>query len=372
MRPSVLIVINSLHSGGTEKTCIELARYLNGRCDLEVVSLVIGGPAEQELRDLGVKVTVLQADNMRRMLWSFAKLARVMRRHNPQTVITFLYIADLFGGVLARLLLRRARVFWNIRNNVLARSRTGFSTFAISRLNGFVSRFVPDTVVYCSHLAKAQHESIGYRSSDDPVVENSIRAVPFTFSADKRSAARVGNADGEFQFLFVGRFDPVKCVDVYIDACARLYRALGGNLRFQIAGRGMDAGNPWLVQALEKSGVGERFALLGFVSDQQQMYSAADCLVVTSESEGSPNAVYEAMATQLPVIILGTLGTENLSDPLVCRLNGRDMDQLVEAMKAHAVGGASMPASRRTIEGADSSFAEHPLVTFYRRTLRCE
>jgi hypothetical protein len=44
---SVLIVINALHSGGAERSCIELIRSLKASHRIEVVSLLGGGPAEQ-------------------------------------------------------------------------------------------------------------------------------------------------------------------------------------------------------------------------------------------------------------------------------------------------------------------------------------
>ena len=225
----VVIVINALHSGGAEKTCIELARRLDEYVNVEVVALVCGGPAEYELRSLGVKVTILDAaaGSHRRLLLGW-QLARLLRRTKPDAVITFLYIADFVGSVLARLLVPRTRIFWNVRNNVLSRSQMGSVSHATFRLNALTSRILPSGIVYCSPTARVQHESRGYRSKQTYVVENSHTSVPFAFSAAKRASFKRRGADGDFVFLFVGRFDPVKRVDIYIEACAWVYRNCGG------------------------------------------------------------------------------------------------------------------------------------------------
>ncbi|HEY4365962.1 MAG TPA: glycosyltransferase [Steroidobacteraceae bacterium] len=367
----VMIVINSLHSGGAEKTCIALARHLRQRCDVEVVSLIIGGPAEQELRSLGIKVTVLEARTFLQKLRSSLRLAQLMRASKPDTVVTFLYIADLVAGALARILLPRAKVFWNIRNNVLSRRQSGRATFVVARVNALLSRFVPSAIVYCSAMSRSQHEALGFRNAVSAVVENSAANVPFSFSPAKRNHFRGRRFEGEFLFLMVGRFDPVKRVDVYVDACVQLHRQFGGAMRFVIAGRGMDVQNQSLMQRIESSGIADRFVLLGHVEDQQEVYSAADCLVVTSESEGSPNAVYEALAVKLPVVIFATLGTESVVGETVVRLPHRDMDALVQAMRECVVKGAVRPAVRVTDDNGARPDAEHSIVGYYRRALPC-
>jgi glycosyltransferase involved in cell wall biosynthesis len=364
MKHSIVIVINALHSGGTEKTCIEIARHLSERYQIAVAALTIGGPAEQELRQMGARVEILGASNPLKTIRAVIRLVSVMRELRPEAILTFLYFSDLFGAVIAKAISRRSRIYWNVRNNVLARHQAGLSYYG-AKLCAWASRFLPYEVVYCSGEARIQHEALGFRPLRSAVVENCAAAVPFSFNPKARSDFRRGRFDGEFVFLFIGRFDPVKRVDLYIEACARTLRSSGGALRFAIAGREMDQGNPNLRQMVETSGCAERFELLGFVQERERLYSAADCLIVTSETEGSPNIVYEAIATQLPVIILGTVGTEAIAGVSVRRLASRDLDSLVAAMGDQA----RSPAPRRRAEL--QSFAMHPLVDYYRKSLSC-
>lgn len=374
MKPVALILINALHSGGTEKTCIQLAHKLESDFDVEVISLTIGGPAEAELRSLGINVTVLGATGIAQMVVALARLARKIRVRRPEAIITFLYISDLVGGLLTRLLAPKAKIFWNIRNNVLSQCHIGRASYAVTRINAYLSRWLPDVITYCSPVAQGQHALLGYRCKRSYVIENSSRSVPFSFSPGKRSEFRqsYGFCDDDFVFLLVGRFDPVKCVDKYIDACATYFRRGKDHVYFAIAGREMMADNQWLQNCVETTGIPERFRLLGFVSDQQALYSAADCLVVTSESEGSPNVIYEAIATQLPVTVLGTAGTEEIADACVHRIDSRNVEELVELMwKVRHTSGIHGPDARLRPGQHESALNEHPLITFYKEVLLC-
>ncbi len=368
-RRAVVIVINALHSGGAEKTCVELARQLRESYDVQVVGLLTGGPIECELRSLGVGVLVPRSPSgtcsKLRLAW---ELVRLLRRKRPAVVITFLYLADFIGGSLARVLLPRAAVFWNIRCNVLAADRLGAVSRLLTHINSLASPVVPSGIVYCSGLSRQQHERLGFRGRRSFVVENSPAAVPFAFDVEKRAAFRLARAVNCFAFLFVGRFDPGKRVDTFIDACARVQRAPGGEAQFLLAGRGMETDNPELRAVLEASGIAERFILLGYVSDQQALYSAADCLVVTSESEGSPNVVYEAMATRLQTLILATVGTEAIGGYGVRRLPTRSVGELAGAMQGLLAHGVP-PEATRIAPGARAAPAEHPLVSFYKSVL---
>jgi glycosyltransferase involved in cell wall biosynthesis len=370
VRRSIVIIINALHSGGAEKTCIEIVRRLLPRYEVTVVGLLIGGPAERELRAIGVRVLLLRASGPLRAAAALFRLARLLRECKPDVILTFLYFSDLIGALMASVFARGAHVYWNIRNNVLTKEQTGFASYCAARVCARVSRVLPYEVVYCSPVSKAQHEAIGYRPRRSAVVENSAVAVPFAFSSKARSELRKGRFEQEYAFLFAARFDPVKRVDVYIDACARAHRSLGAGVRFLLAGRGMEAGNARLLRMIEATGCAHRFTLLGFVADRQRLYSAADCLILTSESEGSPNVVYEAIATQLPVIILGTVGTEHIVADSVERIPTRDLESLAVAMVNRARHPVTDPGGRESARSGTTAL--HPLVSYYEKALSCE
>jgi glycosyltransferase involved in cell wall biosynthesis len=107
--------------------------------------------------------------------------------------------------------------------------------------------------------------------------------------------------------LSVGTVQPRKNYSRIIRALATL-RNQGHDVHYAIAG-----GQGWLedemYQTIEETGLADYVHLLGFVDDEDlpTLYSAAECLVITSLYEGFGLPILEAMACGTPVV------TSNLS-----------------------------------------------------------
>ena len=81
---------------------------------------------------------------------------------------------------------------------------------------------------------------------------------------------------------------------------ARLVVERGAPVRFATAGQG-----PLEAQIRElrrRSGLGERFALLGYRDDATRLIAAADLFVLASHHEGLPVTVMEALTLGVPVV----------------------------------------------------------------------
>src|SRR5262249_40946711 len=81
---------------------------------------------------------------------------------------------------------------------------------------------------------------------------------------------------------------------------ARLVVERGLRVRFVTAGQGQLADE---VAALHRaSGLGDRFALLGYRDDTTRIIAAADVFVLASHHEGLPVTVMEALTIGVPVV----------------------------------------------------------------------
>jgi glycosyltransferase involved in cell wall biosynthesis len=121
-------------------------------------------------------------------------------------------------------------------------------------------------------------------------VDRAIAAVP------------VGKEDGRFTVLSVGRLDVVKDPFVMLDAFARsVDRDDGGRLVFIGGGRLATE----LEARIDRAGLRERVTLRGLIPREEVFVACAeaDVFVSTSNGEGLPVAVLEAMAAGCPVIL---------------------------------------------------------------------
>lgn len=125
----------------------------------------------------------------------------------------------------------------------------------------------------------------------------------------------------------IGRLGPEKRFDLLIEAARRLSL----HPCVAIAGDGPCAAD--LSRAASSSGVDLR--LLGHQQDVREVYEALDVFVQTSDTEGIPNAVLEAMALETPVVATAVGGTGEIvadgADGLL--VPRRDVEALARAIQ---------------------------------------
>ena len=103
--------------------------------------------------------------------------------------------------------------------------------------------------------------------------------------------------------LYLGRIDALKGLDVLAEAFADLANASDAALL--VAGRDEDDTLPGVQRTLRNAGVSERVAFAGFLTGRRKSaaLALAAVFVLSSYSEGFSNAVVEALAAGLPVVI---------------------------------------------------------------------
>jgi glycosyltransferase involved in cell wall biosynthesis len=131
-----------------------------------------------------------------------------------------------------------------------------------------------------------------------------------------RDQARVAEARARFQLQpdqlaigAVGRLEPQKRFDLLLEAFAVLHKR-NPKLHLIIAGDGS------LRQALEQQrlalGLGDGVTLIGHIADVRPLHHALELFVQSSDYEGTPNSVLEAMAMETPIIATEAGGTAEL------------------------------------------------------------
>ena len=195
----------------------------------------------------------------------------------------------------------------------------------------------------------------------------SIRRIPngiddrqFARNEAMRRATRqsLGIPDSTVVVGALGRLEPVKRFDVLLRAMAAV-RVPAPTL-LVIAGDG--SCRAALESQANALGLSDRTRFLGHRDDVKEIHQALDLYVQSSDSEGIPNAVLEAMAVETPVVATDVGGTNEIIDDGVHGLlvPAADPEALARAIRdtitdAGATA-ARVRAARRRIE-QELSFA---------------
>jgi glycosyltransferase involved in cell wall biosynthesis len=227
-----------------------------------------------------------------------------LRALAPDVVSTWMYHADLLGGVASRLAGVRG-VGWSIRNSDLDATHTKLSTRLVVSACASVSRWIPARILCCSVVARHVHVGCGYAADKMVVIPNGFDLARFAPNADARAAVRLElgiPADAPLVGV-VGRFDPQKDHAGFFRSAAILRRHMP-SVRFLLAGKDMDHANAELVSAMDKAGARDASHLLGLRSDMPALMASLDVLVSSSAyGEAFPNVVGEAMACAVPCVV---------------------------------------------------------------------
>ena len=295
------LVITGLNTGGAEIMLLKVLERLDARFSTHVISLTTSGEIGSRIQALGVAVEEL---GMRPGLPSPVAVFRLARRIKilkPDVVHTWMYHADLLGGLAARLAGIDA-IGWCIRNSNLDRNKTNLSTRAVVKACAYLSHWIPDKILSCSEAARQIHVDCGYAEDKLVVVPNGFDLGYFQPDPLARVAVRSElNVSLDTPLVgLIGRFDPQKNHPGFIEAASLLYRRLP-TVQFVLAGKGIDEANGDLIRAMEAAGVRHVTHLLGLRSDMPRLIASLDVLVsASSYGEAFPNALGEAMACGVP------------------------------------------------------------------------
>lgn len=300
---NILHIIIGLNIGGAERSLQRLieAHRNNPEYQHTVISLTTTGKIGEELTECGIKVIPLGMTSFLSSPVIFLKLITAIKKQQPDIVHTWMYHADLMGGLAAWLL--RKKVIWSVRNTHTAVEKgTSKVTFYIMRLCAFLSPYIPQKILCVANAAATTHEKYGYQKSKMAVIPNG-------YNLEKIQSASISNLSrGDIQLDeksiiigSVGRFNDYKDFPTFINA-AKIFLKQHSNLQFLLVGRDLNQHNKLLNKWIAETNAPEKFILLDERKDVPALMKLMDIFCLHSASEGFPNVLGEAMCLGLPCV----------------------------------------------------------------------
>jgi len=301
----ILHIITGLSTGGAEMMLYKLLSVMDKSIfKSEVISLTSIGPIGEKISAMGVQVRAL---GMRRDVpnpLTIFTLACLLRRSKPDVIQTWMYHADLIGGLSAKLA-GNIPVVWGIRHSNLDPEGNKRTTIWTAKISALFSRWLPVKIVCCSEASRRVHTALGYDSDRMVVIPNGFDLDIFKPDLERRTLIRqeVEISENTMLIGMVGRFDPQKDHCNFIKAAALLQKGVP-DVRFLLCGDGITWENQKLSKWINEAGLHEYFSLLGRRIDIPQIMTAFDIASSSSSyGEGFPNVVGEAMACGVPCVV---------------------------------------------------------------------
>ena len=339
----MLHIIVGLDVGGAETMLNRLVESdLTSIPNIVVVSLTSTGVLGQSLRARGVRVYALGMSSALHFPVTLWRLVRLIRHYQPTIVQTWMYHADLLGGLAARLAGQR-NIVWGIHHTSLEVSDSPV-TVLVMKACALLSRWVPQKITCVAEAARQAHVAAGYDASRMVVIPNGFDFLQFTATTEQRVLLRrvCQLAEGDVVVGCVGRFHPDKGQDNFVKAAAIVARS-HQDVKFLLVGRGCDANNAKLINWLNEYGLQDRFVLLGERSDVAVCLAAMDVFCMPSRTEGFPIALGEAMTMGLPCVATDVGDTSLLAGGTVVLVPAQDE----QALAGGLLGVISLPKAQR-------------------------
>jgi len=300
----IIIIITGLKRGGAETILFELLKILKySSLNLHVISLTGKGVVYNDIIELGVPVSVVGGKRGSFSILSFFRLLSLLREIKPDIVHTWMYHADLFGGLAAKAA-GINKIIWSIHNTNLDKDKTKIVTRMIVRMCIVVSSWVPSDILSCSKKSSQEHIRIGYPKRKMVIIPNGFDTSRYRPTKEFRKTLlnEISAQEDIFLIGHMGRYDPVKNHIGFIRAASILHKKIP-KTRFILAGDGVDGNNKELNALINSLGISKMVHMLGYRSDTSRIIPSLDILVSSSHGEAFPLVVGEAMSCEVSCVV---------------------------------------------------------------------
>lgn len=303
---SILHVVAPASIGGLERV-VQLLASSQRSAGYEVRVLAIHTDGQQvatrflePFAEAGVPVHEVRVP-ARAYLRERRAVADVCRTHLPDIVHTHGYRPDVVDAGVARSL-GRATV-----STVHGFTGGGFRNRCYEQLQLRALRHV-DAVVAVSRPLRRRLRESGIAEDRLHEVRNAWDGCEFMSRSEARR--ELGVAADAFVAAWVGRLSREKGPDLLIDALTHLRDV---PIRVVVFGDGPQG--PSLLEQARASDVAARIDWKGAIPGAAQLLRAFDAFVLSSRTEGTPIALFEAMAAGVPIVATEVGGVPDVVSP---------------------------------------------------------
>lgn len=305
MKKKVVFLIRDLNYGGAQRQLVTLVKALHQEdCfDVTVLHFYSGGPLLKDLIDRDIPTISLEKQERWDILGFFGRLFGHLKRIQPDVLHGYLGESNIVS-ILVKPFFPSTRIIWGIRESNTPPGRYGWLGRLLYQLTKHLSSFT-DLIIVNSHAGKADYLNQGYPADKMVVISNGIDTE--RFQPDSEAGAKVrsewGVSENTILIGLVGRLNPMKDHPTFLKAAALLCKERE-DVCFVCVGVGQENYAKELYQLTDELGIYEKNIWAGGRSDMTAVFNSFNIACSSSsDGEGFPNVIGEAMACGVPCVV---------------------------------------------------------------------
>ena len=318
----ICYVISNLTFGGTPKHLLSLIEHLDRTRVTPILCLLDGtSPVSHSLEPSDIQVYRQGIETIRsiRGFKALCEFSRTLRQECIKIIQPYYPDSTLFSVVAGQL--AGVPVILRTRNNT-----NYWMSFKERHLGRILNRFVTATVCNCQAARLAVLRDERPDPSSTVVIENGIDLTRF------QAPVRLLRTGQDRKVGMVTSLRTVKGYDLFLRAASQLLASYP-DVTFHLAAAGNSKHATRLKSMVEELELGGRLVYHGPVADVPSFLATLDLAVLSSRSEGMPNAIMEYMAMGLPIVATNVGGIpELIRDGIDGLLVPPDANALASAM----------------------------------------
>lgn len=298
-KTKLIIIAGRLGRGGAERFVSNLMVFLDRQ--LFDIHLCLGHDCIEYPLPSDVKTTILYHNNETHLAKTVYRLRKVLLKTEPDVILSTIGQANRWVGLALKFMKNKPKWVARIGNNPQSSGRSAWRNLINVQWDKLTYRstdvFVTNSLGlqkgFCSLHKAGEGKTV---SIYNPTDFNEIRS-----KAAEESKSEVYNNADKYIIVHAGRFHRQKRHDLLLDSFSQIDSSkLDKPVELWLCGTGYLEKE--IRQQVMSSGLTDSVRFLGHVHSPYQIFKKADLFILTSDWEGMPNVLVEAMGLDTPVL----------------------------------------------------------------------